>query len=136
MRIDSRDLDLLVQVQKHLSAEGARPDLAAALLRTVTRLARQDEGYQTYMVLTAEQVERDIPYKVVCEARYGVRWDTGTRKRRWQDEFSNAERVAAERLFRQAHRWTLTSGVPCKGVEMSSTVYYLWQKLGDFCASL
>ena len=31
MRLNARDLDLLVTVYKHINAEGARPDLAAAL---------------------------------------------------------------------------------------------------------
>ena len=135
MRLDTRNLDLLVAVYKHLNAEGTRLDLAASLLQLINRLAHQRDDYATYLSLNREQVERDIPYRVVCEARYGGRWDTGTRKRRWNREFNEAERRAASSLFRQAHKWTLRSGVPT-GVKMSETAYDLWQKLGDFCASL
>ena len=120
MRLNARDLDLLVTVYKHINAEGARPDLAAALLRLVSRLSRQNEGeYPTCLSLSREQIQRDIPYQVVCETRYGARWDTGTRKRRWDSEFSHA----------------LKSGAPAS-VKMTGAAYDLWQKLGDFCASL
>lgn len=136
MRLDVRDLDLLVTVYKHINAEGARPDLAAALLLMIERLSRQNTGeYTTYLSLSREQVERSIPYKVICEARYGARWDTGTRKRRWASEFSHTEQQLASRLFRQAHTWVLTGRVPAS-VKMPGNVYDLWQKLGDFCAML
>ena len=136
MRLNARDLDLLVTVYKRINAEGARPDLAAALLRLVSRLSRQNEGeYPTCLSLSREQIQRDIPYQVVCETRYGARWDTGTRKRRWDSEFSHAEQQLASRLFRQAQTWALKSGAPAS-VKMTGAAYDLWQKLGDFCASL
>ena len=115
MRVDAQDLDLLITTYKHLNAEGTRPDLAASLLRMVNRLSSQNDGCEVYMALT--------------------RWDTGTRKRRWEAEFSPAERRAADRLIRQAQTWTLKRGASAS-VKMPGVVYDLWQKLGDFCASL
>ena len=41
----------------------------------------------------------------------------------------------ASRLFRQAQTWALKSGAPAS-VKMTGAAYDLWQKLGDFCASL
>ncbi len=44
-------------------------------------------------------------------------------------------REAAGRLFRMAHNWTVGRGVP-DTVQMSRKTFHLWQKLGDFCASI
>ena len=50
-------------------------------------------------------------------------------------DFSESEREAAGRLFRMAHNWTVGRGVP-DTVQMSRKTFNLWQKLGDFCASI
>lgn len=136
MRLTIQDVDLLVTIYKNLNAEGGRPDLAAALLRMIDRLLGQNDGVSVaYLLLNREQVEKNIPYKVICEAREGAHWDTGTRKRRWDEEFTAEEQHNAMHLFRQAQTWALKSGVPAS-VKMSSSRYDLWKKLGDFCASL
>lgn len=87
------------------------------------------------LVFDHDEVSRNIPYMVVCEAREGSRWNTGTRRRRWLQEFSEQERTKATTLFRQAHTWALVKGVP-NTVRMTLETHSLWQKLGDFCASL
>lgn len=87
------------------------------------------------VILTHEEINRTIPYAVICEARYGSRWDTMHRKRRWKEEFTDAERNAARKLFSKAHLWTLVKGAP-EELHMKASTYLLWQKLGDFCASL
>lgn len=128
----SRDADLLIETWKYLTVVGGRPELVAALKRMIDRNVND---YQVCLVLTREQVERDIPYKMVCEARNSSRWDAFTRKRRWAAEFTSAETTAATTLFRQAQNWTLGKGVPAS-VRMTETMFDLWKKLGDFCASL
>lgn len=50
-------------------------------------------------------------------------------------DFSESERKAAGRLFRMAHNWTVGRSVP-DTVQMSRKTFHLWQKLGDFCASI
>lgn len=87
------------------------------------------------LVLSAEEVHAGIPYSMVCMARYGCAWNTMHRKRRWKEEFTDAERKAATRLFSQAHNWLLGKGVPDE-VKMSVPTLQLWMKLGDFCASI
>lgn len=89
----------------------------------------------TFLHFSHDEINREIPYAVVCEAREGVRWDTGRRRRRWLAEFSEKEREAASRLFSLAHRWYLLKGVP-REVLMTPETYNLWTKLGAFCASL
>ena len=88
-----------------------------------------------YLELTSDEVHEQIPYSMICMTRYGSRWDTMHRRRRWTKEFTEAEREAARRIFSRSHDWTLGRGVP-NNVMMSVGTYRLWQKLGDFCASI
>lgn len=87
------------------------------------------------LVLSREDVHKDIPYGVICETRESSRWDTGRRRRLWKELFTEKEREAATRLFGLAHRWYLTSGVPDE-VKMTLSTLTLWTKLGAFCASI
>lgn len=87
------------------------------------------------LVFTADEIRREIAYPLICEVMYGATWDTGTRRRRWAAEFTEAERKACSRLRNQAHRWYLTTGVPDE-VTMSHDTLKLWYKLEAFCASL
>ena len=85
--------------------------------------------------LTRDEIQTEIPYALICEARYGAVWDTGKRRREWKAQFTEAEREKASRLFRLAHMWYLTKGVPDR-VTMSMSTFKLWQKLGEFCYML
>ena len=87
------------------------------------------------LILSREEVHRQIPYAVICEAREGSAWNTGRRRRLWAYMFNKTERDAAARLFKMAHRWYLTTGVPDK-VAMAPSTMRLWQKLGEFCATI
>lgn len=88
-----------------------------------------------YLSLTKDEIQKEIPYAVICEARYGCRWETGRRRRAWMEQFTEEERVAASRLFRRAHEWTLTRSVPDE-IKMTPKTLALWNKLGAFCASI
>ena len=88
-----------------------------------------------YLKLTRDEVARKIPYAMICEMRYGARWETGRRRRAWTANFSEAERKAAGELFKQAHSWYLVKGVP-DSVKMKATTFALWMKLAEFCGSL
>lgn len=85
--------------------------------------------------LTAEEVHANIPYSLICMTRYGSSWDTGRCRRAWLLDFTEGERNSARRLFRISHNWTVGKGVPAT-VHMSLETFYLWQKLGEFCASV
>ena len=87
------------------------------------------------LVMTSEEVHASIPYAMVCMTRYGKDWNTMHRKRRWKMEFTEVEREAANRLFSRSHDWLLGRGVPDE-VKMTTGTFALWQKLGNFCASL
>lgn len=89
----------------------------------------------TILELTRDEVNRHIPYPVVCEAHESGVWNTGRRKRLWNEEFTAEEQAACERLFRLAKSWTLVKGVP-DSVRLTTKNLILWQKLGRFCASL
>lgn len=87
------------------------------------------------MILTSQEVHASIPYSLICMTRYGAHWNTMRRKRRWKMEFTEAERQAASKLFSQSHNWTVGKGVPDE-VRMTTKTFALWQKLGNFCASI
>ena len=42
---------------------------------------------ETYLVLTSEEVNANIPYALVCMTRFGACWETG-RRRAWLEEFT------------------------------------------------
>ena len=87
------------------------------------------------LVLSKADIERQLPYALICETRYGSRWNTLQRKRRWTSEFTEVERKAASRIFAQCHTWYLVKGTPDE-VKMSMSTYGLWEKLAGFCYSL
>lgn len=87
------------------------------------------------LVLSREEVRREIPYALICETREGSIWNTGRRRRIWKDMFTKSEKEAATRLFRTAHLWHLTTGVP-EEVTMTMSTIRLWHKLGKFCAAI
>lgn len=107
----------------------------SAWLRGTSRFNKGEEKMTLMVKLTAEEIHREIPYSTVCMGRYGSSWNTMHRKRRWAEEFTESDRAAARRLFAQAHDWTVGRGVP-DTVLMSWKTFHLWQKLGDFCASI
>lgn len=86
------------------------------------------------MVLTREEVEENIPYKLICLTRYGNVWDTMRRKLSWNKEFSTLEKEIAEKLFKQSHVW-LVNGIP-NTVRMDFQTCGLWHKIAKFCMSL
>ena len=87
------------------------------------------------IVLNADEIRETIAYPMIVQTMYGAAWQTGTRRRRWAAEFTEAERAACSKLKAQAHRWYLATGVPDE-VTMSLSTMELWKKLEAFCASL
>lgn len=87
------------------------------------------------IVLSADEVRQTIAYPLICETMCGSVWQTGKRRRRWEAEFTEAERKACSKLKTLAYKWYLTTGVPDE-VTMSMSTLELWYKLADFCASL
>lgn len=90
---------------------------------------------EVMMTFTHDEVNQKIPYRLICEARDGCRWNTGRRRQRWQEQFSKQERDSCSRLFNLARRWYLGTGAP-NVVRMSGETFALWMKLAQFCAEL
>ena len=57
----------------------------------------------TYLVLTSDEVNLRIPYALVCMTRFGAHWETGRRRRRWLEEFTEQERESATRPVSYTH---------------------------------
>ena len=88
-----------------------------------------------YVSLTPEEVRASIPYDLICMVRYGSTWNTGRRRRAWQLDFTEDEKKAAGRLFRQSFEWTCGRGLSGT-IRMTMNTFNLWRKLGEFCASV
>ena len=56
---------------------------------------------QSFLVLSSEEIHAMIPYAMICMTRYGAHWGTGRRKRRWAEEFTEAERAASAASYRK-----------------------------------
>ena len=87
------------------------------------------------LVFDHDEIQSAFPYALICETRYGRYWDTSKRRRRWLQEFTEKERQDASDIFNRAHNWYVGKGVP-DTVRMMPGTYFLWQKIGAFCASL
>ena len=105
------------------------------LLGTSRFSKEEDRMAKIMLVMTHEEVNASIAYSLICFARYGRAWDTGRRRRAWLADFTEEERRAAGRLFRQAHDWTVGRGVPNE-VTMTEKTFHLWRKLAELCASI
>ena len=87
------------------------------------------------LVFDRDEIEKEIPYAMICETRYGRLWETARRRRMWVEMFTESERKLASKLFQQAHSWYLIKGLPNEQRMLPNT-YRLWWKLAEFCASL
>ena len=74
------------------------------------------------IIMSHDEVLETIPFMFVCETREGARWNSGTRRRLWNEQFTK-------------HEWALIRGVP-DVVRMDQSTYWLWIKLGEFCEML
>lgn len=84
--------------------------------------------------LSAEEVRSELHYDLLCEVRSSVRWQTGRRRRLWEQTFDLADRQQAERIFAACRRMCLTSGP--RPLTMDISTYDLWMRLVAFCGSL
>ena len=48
--------------------------------------------------LEREDIYKEIPFSVICEAREGALWNTGRRKRLWDELFTEKEKEARKFL--------------------------------------
>lgn len=88
-----------------------------------------------FMVLTHDEVQNNIPYALVCETMYGCRWNSGSRIRKFVNEFTREEQKAISKMKRQSYEWYLVKGVPDQ-VKMTPETYNLWFRLADFCMAV
>jgi len=90
---------------------------------------------ETYIVLNRDEINRNIPYAIVCETMSGAHWNTGKRKRLMKEQFTQSEIEAVYRLHKQAHSWYLVKGVPDE-LRITPHILALWHKLANFCCQL
>lgn len=86
-------------------------------------------------VFSHDDIQKEIPYAIICETHEGAKWNTSRRKRLWKDTFTASEKEACSRLFRLAKSWCFVKGAPNE-LSLTRDTLMLWKKLGNFCASL
>lgn len=74
----------------------------------------EDRMAKIMLVMTHEEVDTNIAYSLICFSRYGSAWDTGRRRRAWLANFTEEERRAACRLFKQALAGPLAEAFPIR----------------------
>lgn len=90
---------------------------------------------ETYIVLSRDEINRQIPYGVVCVGMSSSRWNTGKRKRLMKQRFTETEIDAIYRLHKQAYDWYLRKGVP-EELRITPHILALWHKLAAFCCEI
>ena len=85
--------------------------------------------------LTHDEAQNDLCYALICETMEGSRWNTESRRRKFNETFTPEERKEISYLKRLAHVWYLVKGVP-ETVTMKYKTYLLWIRLGAFCMDL
>ena len=90
---------------------------------------------ETYIILNRDEINKQIPYALVCETMSGARWGTGRRKRLMKAYFTETEIDAIYRMHKQAYSWHLVKGVPDELRLMPKTLE-LWHKLAAFCCEI
>lgn len=86
------------------------------------------------LALTEDEAEKNLMCGLLCQTRYGARWQTGKRRRLWEQQFTEDERKQAEIIFAACRRWFLKSG--SAPVTLDIKIYDLWMRLIAFCGSL
>lgn len=89
----------------------------------------------TTFILEREDIEKILPYSMICMSRYGAVWSRSSVQKRFKEEFTEKERKDADSIFRLAHRWLLVTGTP-EEARMTGETFSLWLKLGEFCSSI
>ena len=84
------------------------------------------------ITLDRDEINEKIPFALICEVRYGNKWNSSKTKREYEQKFSTEEREEADNLFKLSHKWYLVSGVP-ERVTMPISTLSLWMKLAEFC---
>ena len=79
----------------------------------------------TNLVFTRDEVERIIPYKLVCET-------LGGKGANLLKAFSPEEVEKIHGMWAQARKWYLNTGVP-EEVDMTGDILTLWWRLAEFC---
>lgn len=85
--------------------------------------------------LSREEIQKKIPYAIVCETMSSSVWGTGRRKRLMKERFTEEEISKFDSMHNQARSWFLKKGVPNELVISISDIG-LWERLAAFCCEL
>lgn len=90
---------------------------------------------ETYVILTADEVNRTLPYPLIAETTSCSSWDTGRRRRMMEGRFTPEELEEIDKIIALSKQWFLKKGVP-EEVRIRTTVLPLWFRFAEFCGEL
>lgn len=85
------------------------------------------------VVLQPDEIDEQLHYRLIAEAKHLSRWNTGSRKRKMVVLFTDDEMPKVEEIFSKANRWA-NNGIRTS-VEMTVEEYALWNRLAVFCGT-
>lgn len=81
--------------------------------------------------LEHDEIKSKLHYDIIAETACGSKWNTGQRKRLWNEAFTKQEQHICNRLIRDAKKYHLTTGSPNTLTVRTPTMKY-WQRLTEF----
>ena len=88
-----------------------------------------------YIEMDYEYVRLTIPYQIIAETTSMSIWETGRRRRLFNQMFNETERKSCYEIIKTAKRFAFR-GIPADGMKASAHTLALWRRLADFCAML
>jgi hypothetical protein len=87
-----------------------------------------------YVTMNREEILLNLPYRFISETARSSVWNTGRRRRLFDQTFDLAERGACLSIIQQSNAWEKT-GAP-ERVSLSTDTLSLWERLASFCFEL
>ena len=88
-----------------------------------------------YIEMDYEYVRQNIPYQIITETTSMSIWETGRRRRLYNQMFNETERRSLHEIIKTARRFAFRC-IPADGMKASAHTLGLWRRLADFCAML
>jgi len=82
--------------------------------------------------LNYDEIKSKLHYQLIVETVGSSGWETGSNKRRLNEQFTNEEQEIIWSCHRKAYRWYSHTGIP-EEVRLLEKEYSVWLKLKQYC---
>ena len=87
---------------------------------------------ETAYTFNHDEIYYRLHYQLIVESIGSDRWNTGSNKRKLQNEFTKDEIENINKIYKKSYKWYTHTGIP-DTVTLSSNAYKLWLKLVNYC---